>query len=285
MADVVHLGRLARKIHAVRPLECENMLGVGLLSMNWGTDPGLVLGTRGETLDFDDAAQMRARLPRLSARLLPQLRFVVPDSGTAIGSALRQCRGYARPMAEIVFFHHSGGLTAGIHAFADSLRAAGHIVHTPDLFEGRTFADVSDGVAYVESFGEGTFARRAAAAVSNLPVEMVYGGASFGAARAAEQVLSRPGAQSAFFLYGAIAPSWWDAVWPAGVAAQAHQAEVDPWREVETEQEFLAAVPNAELFVYPTAGHLFAEMGHPDYDAASAELATNRVLAFLGGRR
>ena len=83
----------------------------------------------------------------------------------------------------------------------------------------------------------------------DLPVEVVYGGASFGAARAAEQVLNRRGAQSAFFLYGAVAPSWWDAVWPPGVPAQAHQAESDPWREVETEQEFLAAVPKAELFV------------------------------------
>ena len=188
-------------------------------------------------------------------------------------------------MAEVVFFHHSGGLTAGVNAFADTLRAAGHTVHTPDLFEGRTFADVSDGVAYTESLGEATFARRAAAAVNNLPVEVVYGGASFGAARAAEQILSRRGAQSAFFLYGAVAPSWWDALWPDSVPAQAHQAEGDPWREAETEREFLAAVPKAELFVYPTAGHLFAEAGRPDYDAASAELATRRVLEFLAARR
>jgi dienelactone hydrolase len=188
-------------------------------------------------------------------------------------------------MAEVVFFHHSGGLTVGVRSFADTLRAAGHTVHTPDLYEGKTFADVSDGVAYAESLGEQFFARRAAVMAENLPVEVVYGGASFGAARAAEQVLTRPGAKAAFFLYGAVAPSWWDATWPGGVPAQAHQAEADPWREVETEQEFLAAVPGAELFVYPTAGHLFAEVGHPDYDAASAGLATQRVLAFLAALR
>src|SRR5829696_1893974 len=56
----------------------------------------------------------------------------------------RHCRAYPRVMAEVVFFHHSGGLTAGVNDFADTLRAAGHTVHTPDLFEGRTFADVSD---------------------------------------------------------------------------------------------------------------------------------------------
>jgi dienelactone hydrolase len=184
-------------------------------------------------------------------------------------------------MAEIVFFHHSGGLTAGVAAFAETLRAAGHTVHTPDLFEGATFADVADGVAFADSLGEETFARRAAEAVADLPVDVVYGGASFGAARAAEQVLARPGARAAFFLYGAVAPSWWDAVWPAGVAAQAHVTDGDPWREPGAEEEFVAAVPGGELFVYPGTGHLFAEVGHPDYDAACAELATQRILAFL----
>lgn len=184
-------------------------------------------------------------------------------------------------MAEVVFFHHSGGLTAGVRSFADTLRAAGHTVHTPDLFEGATFADVADGVAHVESLGEATFARRAADAVRRLPADVVYGGASFGAARAAEQVLTRPGARAAFFLYGAVAPSWWDATWPAGIPAQAHQAEVDPWREPDAEEEFLATVPGAELFVYPVTGHLFAEPGHPDHDAAAAALATERILAFL----
>lgn len=186
-------------------------------------------------------------------------------------------------MADIVFFHHSGGLTAGVTAFADTLRAAGHTVHTPDLFDGRTFADVSDGVAFVQSQGEETFGRRAAEAVDALalPADVVYGGASFGIARAAEQVLRRPGARAAIFLYGAAAPSWWDAVWPEGVAAQAHQADDDPWREPDAEEEFVTAVPGAELFVYPVHGHLFAEVGHPDYDAASAQLATERILAFL----
>ena len=42
-------------------------------------------------------------------------------------------------MADVVLFHHALGLTPGIVAFADELRRAGHTVHTPDLFEGRTF--------------------------------------------------------------------------------------------------------------------------------------------------
>lgn len=184
-------------------------------------------------------------------------------------------------MAEIVLFHHVCGLTDGVHAFAQSLRDAGHTVHTPDLFEGRTFSTVDDGMAFAESEGEDTFARRAAQVVAELPAGLVYGGMSMGAARAAESVLEGPGASGAFFLYGAIAPSWWGATWPAGVPSQAHVAEGDPLREPEAEEEYVASVPGAELFIYPGTGHLFAERGQPGFDERSAALATERVLDFL----
>lgn len=184
-------------------------------------------------------------------------------------------------MADVVLFHHSGGLTAGVRGFAAMLRENGYTVHTPDLFEGRTFADVADGVAFAESVGEEVFARRAADAVAALPADCVYGGMSFGAARAAEQVLARPGSRGAFFLYGAVAPSWWDATWPDEVPAQAHVAEGDAWREPEAEDELVGF--GGELFVYPCTGHLFAEAGHLDHDPACAELATERVLTFLSG--
>jgi dienelactone hydrolase len=187
-------------------------------------------------------------------------------------------------MAEIVLFHHAGGLTEGVVAFAQALRDAGHTVHTPDLFGGRTFADVEDGVAYADSVGEESFAARAAEIVSSMPVGLVYGGMSMGAARAAEQVLARPGAKGAFFLYGAVAPSWWEATWPADVPSQAHVTDGDPWREPDAEAEYVAQVPGAELFVYPGPGHLFAEPGHADYDEQAARLATERIRAFLAAR-
>src|SRR4051812_10973852 len=85
-----------------------------------------------------------------------------------------------------------------------------------------------------------TFAALAAEFVSGMGLELVYGGMSMGAALAAEQVLARPGARGAFFPYGAIAPSWWEATWPAGVPAQAHLSEADPWRELEAEEEYVA---------------------------------------------
>ncbi len=186
-------------------------------------------------------------------------------------------------MTEIVLFHHTCGVTEGVQAFAETLQEAGHTVHVPDLYEGRTFPDVREGMEFAESVGEDVFARRAAEVVQQYPTDVVYGGMSMGAARAAEQVLERPGARGAFFLYGAVAPSWWGATWPADVATQAHVAEDDELREPEAESEY-AEVPGAELFVYPVAGHLFAEQGHPHHDAEAAGLATRRVLDFLAAR-
>lgn len=48
-------------------------------------------------------------------------------------------------MAEILL-HHAQGQTPGFSAFADQLPAAGHTVHTPDLYDGKTFAELDDGV-------------------------------------------------------------------------------------------------------------------------------------------
>jgi dienelactone hydrolase len=184
-------------------------------------------------------------------------------------------------MAEIVLFHHAGGLTDGVAGFAQVLRDAGHEVHTPDLFEGRTFADVREGMAYADSVGEEAIAARATEIAAPMPRDLVYGGLSMGAARAAEQVLARPGARAAFFLYGAVAPSWWGATWPTGVRSQAHVTAGDEFREPAAEAEYVSEVVGGELFVYPVSGHLFAETGHPDHDADAAALATERVLAFL----
>lgn len=184
-------------------------------------------------------------------------------------------------MAEIVLFHHAGGLTDGVLGFAQTLRDAGHTVHAPDLFDGRTFDDVRDGVAYAQGLEEGVLSGKVAEVVDPLGTDLVYGGMSMGTGIAAEQVLQRPGAKGAFFLYGAIAPSWWDATWPDGVPTQAHTTEGDEWREPEAEEEYLADIPGAEVFIYPGSGHLFLEPGHADHDEDAARLATERVLAFL----
>jgi dienelactone hydrolase len=46
-------------------------------------------------------------------------------------------------MPELLLCHHAQGLTDGVRAFADDLRAAGHVVHVPDLYEGNTYATLA----------------------------------------------------------------------------------------------------------------------------------------------
>jgi dienelactone hydrolase len=56
-------------------------------------------------------------------------------------------------MAEVLLFHHALGQTEGFAGFADELQQAGHSVHTPDLFDGRTFAGIDEGMTYAEQVG------------------------------------------------------------------------------------------------------------------------------------
>jgi hypothetical protein len=88
---------------------------------------------------------------------------------------------YAPAVAEVVVFHHTLGLTAPVHGFADELRAAGHTVHTPDLYEGKTFETYEEGSAHSDALG-GPMAlvERARAEVELLPSDLFYVGFSSG---------------------------------------------------------------------------------------------------------
>ncbi len=56
-------------------------------------------------------------------------------------------------MAEVLLFHHAHGLTSGVRDFADRLSAANHTVHVPDLYEGRVFDDLDEGIGYASEAG------------------------------------------------------------------------------------------------------------------------------------
>ena len=100
-------------------------------------------------------------------------------------------------MAEVVLFHHAQGLTAGCLAFANALRAAGHIVHTPDLYDGKTFTALADGLAYAEDVGFGTILERGERAAGGLPTGLVYAGFSLGVMPAQKLAQTRAGAKAA----------------------------------------------------------------------------------------
>jgi len=188
-------------------------------------------------------------------------------------------------MAEVLLFHHALGLTDGVLGFAERLRGAGHVVHAPDLFDGHVFETVEDGVAYEEGLGWSEMVGRTERAAVELPADVVYLGMSLGAVYATRLAMTREGARGLVSFYAAIPPSALELAWPTGVPAQTHQTEQDPWRESESDAAFTAEVPGAEMFLYPGAGHLFADDASADYDAAAAEIAFDRVLTFLAELR
>ena len=187
-------------------------------------------------------------------------------------------------MAEVVVFHHALGLTDAVLGFAAGLRDAGHTVHTPDLYDGRTFETIEDGMAYSEEIG-GPMAivDRARAAVDSLPSEVVYVGFSLGVLPAQSLAQTRPGARGAVLMSGCLPVSEFGGAWPEGVPVQVHGKEGDPFFEedLEAARALVESAGGAELFRYPGEEHLFADSSLPAYDPAATKLLIERVLAFL----
>jgi dienelactone hydrolase len=191
-------------------------------------------------------------------------------------------------MAEVVLFHHAQGLTPGVVAFADALRRAGHVVHTPDLFGGRTFDSLDAGMGFVRELGFHEVIARGERAVEGLPDELVYAGFSLGVLPAQKLAQTRAGARGALLCYSCVPVSEFGPSWPEGVPVQVHGMDADPIFVGEGDLENARALvedgDEAELFLYPGDRHYFADSSLPSYDAEAAALLTRRVLAFLATR-
>ena len=187
-------------------------------------------------------------------------------------------------MADVLLFHHAQGQTPGFHAFADELRSAGHAVHTPDLFDGRTFDSIPEGVAYADEIGFGELIEQGTRVAETLPSELVYAGFSLGVVVAQKLAQTRPGARGALFFYSCVPVSEFG-TWPAGVPVQIHGMDADPIfvdeGDIDAARELVELAEDAELFLYPGDQHYFADSSLPSYDDAATKLLTERVLAFL----
>lgn len=186
-------------------------------------------------------------------------------------------------MAEVVLYHHVQGLTEGVRSFANELRQAGHIVHTPDLFNGRTFGTLEEGMAFAREAGFDRLIERGVAAAEEIGRGAVYAGFSFGVMVAQQLAQTRPGAKGALLFSAALPASEFGGVWPQGVPLQIHIMEDDKLAEEDlpAARELVEIADGAQLFLYPGDRHLFADSSLPDYDHAAAELAKERVQTFL----
>jgi len=187
-------------------------------------------------------------------------------------------------MAEVLLFHHALGRTAGVAGFADRLREAGHVVHLPDLFDGKTFTTIEDGVAYAEEIGMETVIERGAVAANELRDDLVYAGFSLGVLPAQKLAQTRPGAKGALLLYACV-PAAFFGPWPSGVPAQIHGKARDPIftgeGDLDAAREITESADDAELFLYPGDEHYFADSTLPSFDPESTELLFERALGFL----
>jgi dienelactone hydrolase len=189
-------------------------------------------------------------------------------------------------MAEVLLFHHAQGQTPGFVAFANELERAGHSVHAPDLYDGRTFDSLDDGVAHARQIGFGELLERGVRAADGLPSQLVYAGFSLGVMPAQKLAQTRPDAKGAVLLHAALPPSEFDGAWPPAVPLQIHLMEEDEFAlegDLDAARELDETVASAELFLYPGDRHLFTDSSLPDYDEGAATLVKQRVLAFLDG--
>ena len=188
-------------------------------------------------------------------------------------------------MAEIVLFHHALGLTTGVTAFADELRKAGHIVHTPDLFDGHIFSDIDQGMRFVNELGFGDVIKRGEQSVQDLPSDLVYAGFSLGVVPAQKLAQTRPGARGALFFYSCVPVSEFGQAWPKELPVQVHGMDADPIfvgeGDIDAARALIAEAAYGELFLYPGDQHYFADSSLPAYDAEATALLLRRVLVFL----
>ncbi|MEU9510503.1 dienelactone hydrolase family protein [Micromonospora sp. NPDC048170] len=188
-------------------------------------------------------------------------------------------------MGHVVLFHSACGLRPAVLTAADRLRAAGHHVVTPDLYDAPAANTVEEGFALLDRVGEAAVMGRARAALHETPPDTVLAGFSMGAAVAGALLAERPDAAALLLMHGAGGVP--EAVRP-GLPVQLHMADPDGYPPEPELSRWLRAMTGAgaELSVhrYPGVGHLYTDPGLPDHDPAAASQTWERALAFLGGR-
>ncbi|MFG2109856.1 dienelactone hydrolase family protein [Micromonospora chersina] len=186
-------------------------------------------------------------------------------------------------MTDVLLYHHIQGLTDGVRSFADSLRQAGHTVHTPDLFDGRTFGSIEEGFGFARELGLDAIRERGVAVADELGPGLVYAGFSFGVTIAQRLAQTRPGARGALLMDSCLPVAEFGEAWPEGVPVQIHGKEDDEFfdEDLPAARELTGSTANAELFVYPGDQHLFADSSLDAYDPEASALLMQRVRTFL----
>ncbi|WP_435852368.1 dienelactone hydrolase family protein [Streptomyces sparsogenes] len=201
-----------------------------------------------------------------------------------MGAALRGQGSDQVTRSPILLLHSMYGLRPAVHAAADRLRAAGHEVHVPDLYEGRTADSAEDGMALKEEIGREELLRRAVVAAAPLSDRgIVYAGFSLGGSIAQNLALGDEKARGLLLLHGTSDIA--DDAATDGLPVQLHVADPDPFEPHDWLNAWYLRMGRAgadvEVYRYQGAGHLFTDPDLPDYDEEAAEATWKVALGFL----
>ena len=190
-------------------------------------------------------------------------------------------------MTEVVLYHHIQGLTEGVRSFANEVRQAGHTVHTPDLFDGRTFATMDEAFAFVRQTGDALDAKadEPRTRCRKRWCTPASRGASAPRSGSLRHVPPGPGAplRRCYPISGEYAFGPWPDDLPVQIHGKADDEFFAQEGDIDAARELVATIgpDQAELFVYPGGEHLFIDPSLPTYDANAAALVTERTLRFL----
>lgn len=190
-------------------------------------------------------------------------------------------------MPTVVLFHHAQGLTPGIEHLADRFRAGGHEVIAPDLFEGRTFATLDEGVDYAQGVGFDVIAQRGRDAVEHLSPSLVYAGISLGVVPAQMLTQTREGALGGIFI-SACLPfeefGTWPTDMPVQIHAMTHDAQFKGEGDYKAASQLVDTTDFAELYLYPGRDHLFADDSLDTFDENITTIMSAKCLEFLDAK-
>lgn len=184
----------------------------------------------------------------------------------------------------IVLFHSVYGLRPAVHAAADRLRAAGHQVRVPDLFDGQTAETVEEGMELKEKIGKEELLRRAILAAAPYSEQgLVYAGFSLGGSIAQNLALGDEKARGLLLMHGTSDIA--EGASAHDLPVQLHVADPDPFEPHDWLNAWYLQMQRAgadvEIYRYPGAGHLYTDPDLPDYDEAAAEQTWRTALGFL----
>ncbi|WP_275559661.1 dienelactone hydrolase family protein [Streptomyces sp. 5-6(2022)] len=184
----------------------------------------------------------------------------------------------------IVLFHSAYGLRPAVHEAADRLRAVGHEVVVPDLYEGETAETVEDGMVIKERIGRDELLKRAITAAAPYSDRgLVYAGFSLGGSLAQNLALGDDKARGLLLLHGTSDIA--DDAAADDLPVQLHVADPDPFEPHDWLNAWYLRMRRAgadvEVFRYGGAGHIFTDPELPDYDKEAAEATWRVALGFL----